>query len=306
MNSGAEGAEEAARRVAQTLEIAHRWGYGLRVDRLAELCYGGPLPMRAVDAATRSTPFVREDGFVVLSGHSDLLGKSAERRRSHTALNGRYLPIAEAFARDLVARCPFVKAVTVSGSLASEGLGEGDDIDFNLFAETDTKYIVYIQAILLGIRISFGLRKAGIGDRGSPFLRKIACVNVVWTEDQVSPFRRQDRYLAFELLRSFPVYGASYYAWVLASNPWLREHFPQIHERALTDRVGARMPMAGSRVLAALGGRRAPRRILDRVCRSIAWLLYAAVQAARFRDRNARERSAFLRRVKFPYEVFQD
>lgn len=297
---------DVSRRAERTLEIAHRWGYGLRVERLADLCYGGPLPAATIDRVTLGHPFAREEGFVVLRGHDELLTKSAARRRSHARLNGAYMELADAFVRDLVERSPFVRAVAVSGSLASEGLGHGDDIDFNLFAATDTKYIVYLQAILLSLRLSFRHRSTGIGTDRAPFLRKIACVNVVWTEDQVSPFLRRDASLAFELLRSFPVYGADYYGRVLAHNPWLADHFPQALDQAFPDRVAPRRRTKGARLLVAIARSVVARRALNRVCRAIAWFLYAAVQASRFRNPEARERRAFLRRVKFPYEVFQD
>ena len=295
-------------RVVKTLEIANRWGYGLAEDELSDLLYGGPEDTPDVQAAAAGSPsIVLDAGFAALSGQADLIAKSLARRRSNGTLVEAYFRIAEDFTRDLLRHCPFVRAVVVCGSTASGGLEAGDDVDFNLFAEDGTKYIVYLTALLLGVKYSLLHHRAfANGDSLLRFLRKVTCVNVVWTESDCHPFIRQDELLAFELLRSLPIAGTAHYARTLESNRWLRLHFPQIFNRVFADRVQPQEPSS----LAALQRwiARAPRgrRFLDGMSRRIAAVLHRIVRLSRERNPDAMARYAFLRHVKFPYDVFQD
>ncbi|HIH29423.1 MAG TPA: hypothetical protein HA260_06425 [Thermoplasmata archaeon] len=43
----------------------------------------------------------------------------------------------------------------LSRSMASEGLGKGDDIDFDLIVPDDLKYTSYLLALLLRVKYSF-------------------------------------------------------------------------------------------------------------------------------------------------------
>src|SRR5436309_949095 len=188
-------------RVVTTLRIANRWGYGLAGDEVGRLLYGGPNNGPAVAATLAASPSIAfRDGFATLREREDLIAKCVSRRRSNGPLAASYFRIAEDFTRDLLRHSPFVRAVAVSGSTASGGLEAGDDIDFNLFAEDGTKYIVYLTALLLGVKYS--LRHGRRFSMGTPLLGllpKVTCVNVVWTQSDSRSFVRQDEFLAFEL-----------------------------------------------------------------------------------------------------------
>jgi len=295
-------------RVVTTLRIANRWGYGLAGDELSDLLYGGPEnPSDVAAAAAASSAILFQAGFATLSGQEDLISKSLARRRSNGTLAETYFRIAEDFTRDLLRHSPFVRAVAVCGSTASGGLEAGDDVDFNLFAEDGTKYIVYLTALLLGVKYSLLHRRTfANGDSLLRFLRKVTCVNVVWTESACRPFARQDEFLAFELLRSLPIAGTPHYARTLESNRWLRLHFPQIFSRVFADRVRAQEPSRLANLQRWVARTPRGRRALDAMCRRIAAVLHRVVRLSRERDSDAMARYAFLRRVKFPYDVFQD
>ena len=295
-------------RVLTTLRIADRWGYGLPAEDVARLLYGGSVSAGEVTSALASSPAIAfRDGVATLPGRNDLVEKAIARRRSNGALAALYFGIADEFGRDLLRHSPFVRAIAVCGSTASGGIEAGDDVDFNLFAEDGTKYIVYLTALLLGVKYSLlhGRHFRG-GTSLLGLLPKVTCVNVVWTESDARPFVRQDEFLAFELLRSVPIAGTAYHARTLEANPWLGIHFPQIFTRVFADRVG---PQPRSLVAALLQGiAQSPRgrRFLDRACRAIAATIHRLVRLTRERDPEAIARLAFLRRVKFPYDVFQD
>lgn len=301
-------AEGLSGRIVKTLDIASRWGYGLSVDQLSRLLYGGPAPEAEVARGLHEAIGVaREDGFATVAGREDLLTKSIERHRTNSALADAYMGIAREFARDLLRHSPFVRAVMVSGSTASGGLGQGDDVDLNLLAEEGTKYVVYLTALLLGVKYSLRYRRRFA--KGSSFLGllpKVTCVNVVWTEPECRPFVRQDAFLAFELLRSKAISGTDHYRAVLDANPWLEEHFPQVLGTVPEDAVARPPPSRLARSQRWLGGDPERRRRLDRACRLAARALHRLVDLSRERDAEAVLRSRFLRQVKFPYDVFQD
>ncbi len=296
------------KRVVDTLRIADRWGYGLAGEDVARLLHGGPADPSDVESVLASSRGVMyRGGVAALSGRGDLIEKSLARRLSNGGLAALYFEIAEEFARDLLRHNPFVRAIAVCGSTASGGLEAGDDIDFNLFAEDGTKYVVYLSALLLGLKYSVL--------HGRPFrggasllalLPKVTCVNVVWTESHSRPFLRQDASLAFELLRSVPIAGTAHYARTLESNPWLGAHFPQIFTRVVADRVGPQRPTLIAGAIGAVARFPLGRRVLEQVCRGVVAAIHRVVRLTRERDPEAMARHTFLRRVKFPYDVLQD
>ena len=295
-------------RVVTTLRIADRWGYGLAGEEVSSLLYGGPESGADVSSTlVGSASVIFRDGIAALRGREDLIEKCLARRRSNGALAGTYFRIADDFARDLLRHSPFVRAIAVCGSTASGGIEAGDDVDFNLFAEDGTKYIVYLTALLLGVKSAL-VHGRGFA-KGRFFFRlfpKVTCVNVVWTDSDCRSFIRQDEFLAFELLRSIPIAGTGYFARTLLSNPWLQIHFPQIFTRVFADRVRSPRPSLVARIQRWVARTSRGRQLLDSASREVASVLHRVVRLTRERDPEAVERQAFLRRVKFPYDVFQD
>jgi hypothetical protein len=291
----------------RTLLLMHRWGYAPSVATLAdELIGGGVTPRDILSSVGASDSLRLINGFVCVQGSEHLVRASRERVAADAHLSPRMRTIAEDFARDLARVCPFVESVALTGSLASGGYQQGDDIDFDLFVRRGTKYSSFLIATLVGLRYAWRYRHLEINPHHkTPFLPKIICINVVWPEDQTQPFVRTDEGLAFELLRSQPLLGAESFGRVLRENLWLQELFPQLYRRVWVDRA-PRESGAISRFLAALARRPAILRGLEGGSRRLAWVLYRLVQDHRGKDPEARERMAFLRRVKYPYEVFQD
>jgi len=214
--------------------------------------------------------------------------------------------VAENFARDLASVCPFLQCIALSGSVASGGYDVGDDIDFDLFVRSDTKYLCYLLSILIGLKYSWRYRNAkGAGLRTIAGLPKVTCINVVWTEDQTKPFVRQDAAMAFELLHCQPLMGAGVFSQVIRNNNWLENYFPQLFGRSWADTVHPRNSKLG-RLLGKLERRPRALRWLDWSCRAVAWLIYSLAQTLWGRTQTTRARMSFLKRVKYPYEVFQD
>ena len=299
--------EDVVRRVRSTLALMHRWGYAPSVEVLARQLLGGSVELGELRAILDRRPdLTLRDDFVCLRGSEPLLGRSKER----IGMNRRHAEdawgIARDYARDFVRACPFVECVALSGSLASGGYGPHDDIDFDLIVQPGSKYTTYLLAHLVGLKYGWRYRDRRLDDlHHTPFLPKIACINVVWTEDQMRPFERRDENMAFELMRAIPLYGVRRFEDALGDNPWLRDFFPQTYGRVWPEEPRERRSWVG-RVLE--GVQRNPRMaaFLERVSRGVAWRLYRGVQGSRVRNPVAVARMEFLRRAKYPYEVFQD
>src|SRR2546428_4458159 len=197
-------------RVSDTLHLMHSWGYSPTLPALARDLLRGEVSAVSLEAALNSSKLSQTgDGFIHLPGFEFLLETSRQRWKSNRILNGHARAIAESFAEELAALCPYVRCIALSGSVASEGYRSGDDIDFDLIVRAGTKYICYLASNLVGLKYSWRFRKAKVdGLQRTPLLPKIMCINVVWTEDQTRPFHRQDARMAFDILHCQPLIGA--------------------------------------------------------------------------------------------------
>lgn len=304
-----EPSARLASEILETLRLADERGFALALAELAAWLHGGPAPVPAVEAAARATPgVVVKDGVACLEGRERLVDALRARRAAHDLVAERMNGLAERFARDLATWCPWVESVAVCGSLGSRAFAPGDDLDFNVLSARGTKYLTYLAAVLLGIAYSARHHRAtrdGTPALPTPVVRKLVCINVVWPAEQTAPFARQDAQMAFELLLSRPLVGARRWREVVDANPGLVAHFPQLRAEAPRDEPLPRRPLP-ARALAALTRRPLPRRAAERAARGLAWCLWALVQRSRRRNPEALARVAFLRRVKYPYDVFQE
>ncbi len=285
----------------------HRWGYAPTLDALASSLLGGSVaPADLASVLSPLGPVSAQGGFVFLRGREDLVDRSRRRVESHRAMNGEGRRIAAEFADDLSRACPFVECIALTGSLASGGYRTGDDIDFDLVVRAGTKYTSYLIANLIGLRYAWRHRHRGAEEvQRTPFLPKVTCINVVWPRDETVPFARQDEGLAFELARSVPLRGVARFRAMLDGNPWIAGYFPQLFGRAWTEDP-AREPTALGRFLAAVGRHPRAMRALEALSFGVSWVLYRFVQGSRRGNPEAQARMEFLRRVKYPYEVFQE
>jgi hypothetical protein len=294
-------------RIVQSLRLFAQWGHAVTVEQLAESLLAGRVrPGELARHLRKMKEVCTHDGVVCLRERRDLIPKTVRRRRSHASIAAPYLSVALEFSSDLVRWCPFVECVALAGSLATGGFDDGDDIDFDLFVRKGTKYLCYLMATIVGLKYAWRHRHRDVDElHRTPFLPKIICINVVWTEEDTRPFVRQDVGLAFELLRCVPLYGAARFRAVLEENPWIARYFPQLYERQWKDAVSPG-PNPVGHLLASMG--RWPRflALLEAASRGLSWLLYSFVQWSRRRNPEAVAHMEFMRRVKWPYEVFQD
>src|SRR5439155_8068089 len=146
--------------VAETARLFARRGYVMSVPDLARWCTGGPVPSAEVERAIReSRDLSLIDGWVVPSGAEGLIADSIARQAEHGECAARWASASREYAKRLVRHCPWVRCVLVSGSMASGGFREDDDIDISLVTQDDTKHVTYITAVLLSLPFAWRHRR---------------------------------------------------------------------------------------------------------------------------------------------------
>src|SRR3982074_3939420 len=127
-------------RVWQTVALLRRRGFAVPPGRLAVLCTGGCLTESEVRWAVPATPHLSIAEDLVVE-HRSLNHVADIRRRALTHLtdSGAYLEMTLRFVRTLVQVAPFVRSVSIAGSLASGGFRESDDVDLNLIVDDGSR-----------------------------------------------------------------------------------------------------------------------------------------------------------------------
>jgi hypothetical protein len=236
-------------RIQQTVALLGRRGYALSPERLAEVCLGGPISADEVRwsvAASRS--LVVAEGLVV---DSSTLGRVAEigsRALSHGADAAVYFQMTARFVRKLVAVAPFVRSVSIAGSLASGGFRATDDVDLNLVVDDGHRHLAYVAVNTLGLAHALAHRAKPVDDlTRRPLAPRLMTANLILERSQCLPLIRQDEGMAFELLMAEPVFGIEAIREVIDANPALLEHFPQLASKPashLIDPPDRRLPSA--------------------------------------------------------------
>jgi predicted nucleotidyltransferase len=259
-------------------------GYNLTIEKLAKNLLGGSVNVEELKEEIKGFEDMDFDGVFVATSGNLKTEKCKKRLLSNPKLQPMYLRIAQEYVSELLKICPFIKCVMTSGSMASGGLGEGDDIDLNIVVKDGFKYTSYLLAVLLSFKYSFKY--------GKKFWRRyVICINVIWEEHQVKPFERKDMQIALELLNAKVLYNQKFFDEMLTHNTWFTLWFPQIKERKHGDKTPDPPSETSKRLLPL---------ITETISRKILFFFAKIMILSLFRDHNVMERM----QVKHPYSIF--
>jgi len=283
-------------RVRRTVALLQRRGYALAPSRLAAICLGGALTEQEVRWATAVDPeLALAEGLVVERVSSVEASSIRDRADGHAAASPEYLEMTVDFVRRLVAVAPFIASVSIAGSLASGGFRASDDVDLNLIVEDGHRHLAYVVVNFLGVLHALRHRAKPVDDlTRRPVAPRLMTVNLVLERSECHPLARQDADMAFELFMAEPVFGLDTLSEVVAANPRLLEHFPQLAERPAPlviespRRVSARWYPA----------------VLDRPARALGRAAWRYMQWTRRKHPDALARVAFVRATMRPYTLF--
>jgi hypothetical protein len=283
-------------RVGRTVALLERRGYALPPERLAAICYGGRLDPEQVLAAVASSPQLEmADGLVVSREAAPDSARIAARAADHHLHAPAYLAATMRFVSRFVRLNPYVISVCVAGSLASGGFRESDDVDLNLVVEDGRRHLAYAALNAFGVLHALKRRGKPVDElTRRPLAPRLMTANLILERSQCFPLERQDEHMAFELLQSKPIHGAGFIAAVVAANPALAEHFPQLADGPLPSANGRRR---GSWLFP---------RFLDPPARLAGQAAWRYMQWTRRGAPEALARVAYVRATMRPYALFDD
>jgi hypothetical protein len=200
------------------------------------------------------------------------------------------------FVHTLVEVAPFIRSVSIAGSLASGGFREADDVDLNLIVDDGHRHLAYVAVNTLGLAHALAHRNKPVDDlTRRPLAPRLMTANLILERSQCFPLVRQDEDMAFELLMAEPLFGIEVIDEVIAANPALLEHFPQLAVKQaplLLDAPVRRLP-------AALFPR-----FLDGAARMLGEAAWRYMQWTRRESPDALARVAYVRATMRPYTLF--
>src|SRR5438128_9420245 len=168
------------------------------------------------------------------------------RAAGHESAASTYIGMTQSFVRTLVACVPFIRSVWIAGSLASGGFRDTDDVDLNLVVDDGHRHLAYVAVNTLGLMHAMRHRGKPVDDlTRRPIAPRLMTANLILEHSQLAPLARQDEGMAFELMVSQPVFGFEVFEQIVALNPELTQHFPQLAEKTapfLIDAPRARLP----------------------------------------------------------------
>src|SRR5579864_4358961 len=284
-------------RVRQTVAILRRRGYALSPGRLGELCIGGSIGEADVRWAVAAADDLAVAADLVLD-RSDLHRAPDIRRRAlaHNQDAGGYIAMTVAFIRMLVVIAPFIRSVSIAGSLASGGFRASDDVDLNLIVDDGHRHLAYVAVNALGLVHALRHRGKPVDDlTRRPVAPRLMTANLIPERSQCFQLARQDEDMAFELLVAEPVFGLDVLSEVIEANHSLVEHFPQLATK--TARLSVDVPR---RLLPSWLYPRA----LDGAARLVGATAWRYMQWTRRHHPEALECVAYVRSTMRPYTLF--
>jgi hypothetical protein len=287
----------ASERVRRTVALLARRGYALAPERLGEICLGGPLTGSAVRWAVAASPDLREiESLVVDAGSLDRVAHICGRAAAHSHEAAPYVAMTLAFVRRLVAFAPFVRSVSIAGSLASGGFRASDDVDLNLIVDDGHRHLAYVAVNALGILQALRHRGKPVDElTRRPIAPRLMTANLILERSQCFPLARQDEDMAFELLMSEAVFGEELVREVVEANSPLLEHLPQLaikQSRFSVEQPAKTLPVALFP------------RALDGAARLFGQTAWRYMQWTRRHRPEALARVAFVRETMRPYTLF--
>jgi hypothetical protein len=274
-----------------------RRGYAVSPERLAHVCLGGPISPDDVRwSVAAASDLTLAGGLVVDRSALDRVADIRSRALGHGTDAAPYLQMTLRFVRALVAFAPFIRSVSIAGSLASGGFRASDDVDLNLVVEDGHRHLAYVAVNAIGLAHALAHRGKPVDDlTRRPVAPRLMTANLILERSQCLPLERQDEDMAFELLVSECVFGFESMRELIDANPALVEHFPQLaHKRAplLIDAPRRRLP-------AALFPR-----LLDGAARVLGENAWRYMQWTRRHHPGALARVAYVRSTMRPYTLF--
>jgi hypothetical protein len=154
------------------------------------------------------TDVVVHNGFYFARGRSiDIVAQRLAKER-----HSRKLWWWARASSHVIKRCPFVRAIVVSGDLSMNATTRDSDVDFFIITEPGRLWIVRALLTLFKKIVLFNRKK-------------FFCLNYFVASDHLT-LDEQNIYLAAEVAHLKPVYNTEMFLAYLDANRWVQDYFP--------------------------------------------------------------------------------
>jgi len=178
-------------------------------------------------------------GFFFIGDESHVDERVADQARARSAQ-----PRADRWSR-LIGCFPYVRGVTISGTLSKGVMKENDDFDYLVFTEPDRVWLC--RLLLMGFKKIFLLNS-----------HHRFCINYLLAADRLETPDR-DVFTATEIAWLLPTVNPSIYGQFLDANSWVLDYFPNWQRRSgdgVAPLTGGRLKSLAEAFVDLLGGRR--------------------------------------------------
>ncbi len=258
----------APERIRRTVALLARRGYAIGPQRLADLCLGGSISPDEVRWTAAASPDLNlVDDVVVDRTSLNRVGEIRSRAAGHGANAATYVQMTRRFVRTLVEVAPFIRGVSIAGSLATGGFREADDVDLNLIVDDGHRHLAYVAVNTLGLAHALAHRNKPVDDlTRRPLAPRLMTANLILERSQCFPLV-----------------------------PALLEHFPQL--------AAKRAPLLLDTPVRRLPAALFPR-FLDGAARMLGEAAWRYMQWTRRDSPDALARVAYVRATMRPYTLF--
>jgi hypothetical protein len=143
-----------------------------------------------------------------------------EKREKGSTSAARIMPKALKMARFITA-FPFIRSVSLSGSLSKDYMYENGDVDFFIIARPERLWLA--RTLLVLYKKIFLLNSY-----------KYFCLNYFVDEEHME-IEQENLFTATELFTLLPVTGRHYVKRLMEANPWVNRYYPQFPQRDIEE-----------------------------------------------------------------------
>jgi len=194
------------RAILLSVAYADIFDYPLTAREIHRYC-GLKIPFNDIYAEIQGFRFLSQVGnYYSLPGREALIDVRIRRKE----ISARLWPNAIRYGQ-AISRLPFVRMVTVTGSLAVNNTENLADIDYLIVTEPD--FLWSCRAMVLAVGKLAGLRGFNL------------CPNYI-VSTRALKFQEQNLYVAHELAQMVPLSGFNVYAEIRYQNDWITDFLP--------------------------------------------------------------------------------
>jgi hypothetical protein len=205
---------ETSQAVFDTLLYSDVFDFPLTVDEIHKYLTGRAAAYEEIQHVLNSDPrFSKVGTYFTLSGREEIVHLREERELRSQKL----LPHALNYGR-IMASLPFVRMVTLTGSLAVKNVSGDEDFDYMVVTQPGRLWTAR-AFILLFNRLT---RRAG----------HAICPNVLVSENSLV-WSQHDLYSARDFCQMIPISGMTVYKKLIESNQWVRDFLPNAYEELM-------------------------------------------------------------------------